>query len=60
MMLAAQLVQQRMHKDVQPGEMHSENLRGTVFEKFIGKGQAKNLFFKVCQPNVQCSITQPH
>eukprot|EP00414_Alexandrium_minutum_P003515 CAMPEP_0113820068 /NCGR_PEP_ID=MMETSP0328-20130328/1054_1 /TAXON_ID=39455 /ORGANISM="Alexandrium minutum" /LENGTH=226 /DNA_ID=CAMNT_0000788001 /DNA_START=115 /DNA_END=792 /DNA_ORIENTATION=+ /assembly_acc=CAM_ASM_000350 len=28
-------------------EIHSENLRGTAFEKFIGKGQAKNLFFKV-------------
>mmetsp|Transcript_32154 Transcript_32154/g.92463 ORF Transcript_32154/g.92463 Transcript_32154/m.92463 type:complete len:249 (-) Transcript_32154:46-792(-) len=28
-------------------ELHSENLRGTAFEKFIGNGQAKNLFFKV-------------
>mmetsp|Transcript_57390 Transcript_57390/g.136410 ORF Transcript_57390/g.136410 Transcript_57390/m.136410 type:complete len:256 (-) Transcript_57390:44-811(-) len=28
-------------------EMHSENIRGTPFEKFIGKGQAKNLFFRV-------------
>ncbi|CAK9040410.1 Prolyl-tRNA editing protein ProX (Prolyl-tRNA deacylase ProX) [Durusdinium trenchii] len=28
-------------------EVHSQNLKGTAFEKFIGKGQAKNLFFKV-------------
>lgn len=28
-------------------EIHSQNLKGTAFEKFIGKGQAKNLFFKV-------------
>jgi len=28
-------------------EVHSTNLRGTPFEPFIGKGQAKNLFFKV-------------
>eukprot|EP00931_Biecheleriopsis_adriatica_P118442 TRINITY_DN93853_c0_g1_i1.p1 TRINITY_DN93853_c0_g1~~TRINITY_DN93853_c0_g1_i1.p1 ORF type:complete len:431 (-),score=86.93 TRINITY_DN93853_c0_g1_i1:198-1469(-) len=28
-------------------EIHSENIKGTAFEKFIGKGQAKNLFFKV-------------
>merc|ERR1740129_2057601 len=28
-------------------ELHSENIKGTAFEKFIGKGQAKNLFFKV-------------
>lgn len=26
---------------------HSENIKGTAFERFIGKGQAKNLFFKV-------------
>lgn len=28
-------------------EIHSQNLKGSAFEKFIGKGQAKNLFFKV-------------
>lgn len=28
-------------------EVHSANLTGTVFEKFIATGQAKNLFFKV-------------
>jgi len=28
-------------------EIHSENIKGTPFEKYIGKGQAKNLFFKV-------------
>merc|ERR1712232_1007140 len=28
-------------------EIHSENIKGTSFEKYIGKGQAKNLFFKV-------------
>merc|ERR1719262_1078409 len=28
-------------------ELHSENIKGTKFEKFIGNGQAKNLFFKV-------------
>merc|ERR1719460_1545965 len=28
-------------------ELHSENIRGTAFEKYIGNGQAKNLFFKV-------------
>lgn len=28
-------------------EIHSQNLKGTAFEKFIGNGQAKNLFFKV-------------
>ena len=28
-------------------EIHSTNIKGTAFEKFIGKGQAKNLFFKV-------------
>lgn len=28
-------------------EEHSENIRGTAFEKYIGKGQAKNLFLKV-------------
>lgn len=28
-------------------EIHSQNLRGTAFEKYIGNGQAKNLFFKV-------------
>jgi len=27
--------------------IHSENIKGTAFERFIGKGQAKNLFFKV-------------
>ena len=27
--------------------LHSENLKGSNFERFIGKGQAKNLFFKV-------------
>lgn len=26
---------------------HSENIKGTAFEKYIGNGQAKNLFFKV-------------
>lgn len=28
-------------------ELHSENLKGTEFAHLIGKGQAKNLFFKV-------------
>jgi len=28
-------------------DIHSENIKGTSFEKFIGNGQAKNLFFKV-------------
>jgi len=28
-------------------ELHSQNLKGTPFEKFTSKGQAKNLFFKV-------------
>lgn len=28
-------------------ELHSANIKGTQFEKYIGKGQAKNLFFKV-------------
>mmetsp|Transcript_22897 Transcript_22897/g.66154 ORF Transcript_22897/g.66154 Transcript_22897/m.66154 type:complete len:222 (+) Transcript_22897:57-722(+) len=28
-------------------EIHSESIRGTPFEKYIGSGQAKNLFFKV-------------
>lgn len=28
-------------------EIHSANIKGTAFEKYIGKGQAKNLFFKV-------------
>merc|ERR1719262_780341 len=28
-------------------ELHSENIRGTAFERYIGNGQAKNLFFKV-------------
>eukprot|EP00444_Apocalathium_aciculiferum_P069257 CAMPEP_0183558448 /NCGR_PEP_ID=MMETSP0371-20130417/88679_1 /TAXON_ID=268820 /ORGANISM="Peridinium aciculiferum, Strain PAER-2" /LENGTH=221 /DNA_ID=CAMNT_0025765861 /DNA_START=47 /DNA_END=708 /DNA_ORIENTATION=+ len=28
-------------------ELHSENIKGTAFAKFIGNGQAKNLFFKV-------------
>merc|ERR1712117_461610 len=28
-------------------DIHSESIRGTKFEKFIGNGQAKNLFFKV-------------
>jgi len=28
-------------------EVHSENLKGSKFERFVGKGQAKNLFFKV-------------
>lgn len=28
-------------------EIHSENIKGTPFDKYIGKGQAKNLFFKV-------------
>mmetsp|Transcript_44928 Transcript_44928/g.101034 ORF Transcript_44928/g.101034 Transcript_44928/m.101034 type:complete len:243 (+) Transcript_44928:77-805(+) len=28
-------------------EIHSANIKGTAFEKFIGNGQAKNLFFKV-------------
>eukprot|EP00929_Paragymnodinium_shiwhaense_P120568 TRINITY_DN92527_c0_g1_i1.p1 TRINITY_DN92527_c0_g1~~TRINITY_DN92527_c0_g1_i1.p1 ORF type:complete len:283 (-),score=75.96 TRINITY_DN92527_c0_g1_i1:121-876(-) len=28
-------------------DVHSDNIRGTAFEKYIGKGQAKNLFFKV-------------
>lgn len=28
-------------------ELHSVNIKGTLFERYIGKGQAKNLFFKV-------------
>merc|ERR1719217_988395 len=28
-------------------EEHSQHLSGTAFEKYIGNGQAKNLFFKV-------------
>merc|ERR1719183_2431198 len=28
-------------------DLHSENIKGTAFEKYIGNGQAKNLFFKV-------------
>merc|ERR1719217_1399168 len=28
-------------------EVHSENIRGSSLEKYIGNGQAKNLFFKV-------------
>jgi len=28
-------------------ELHSQHIRGTPFERFIGNGQAKNLFFKV-------------
>jgi len=30
----------------EPG-VHVTSMQGTAFEKFIGKGQAKNLFFKV-------------
>jgi len=28
-------------------DVHSESLRGTAFAKYVGRGQAKNLFFKV-------------
>eukprot|EP00927_Polykrikos_kofoidii_P050931 TRINITY_DN44765_c0_g1_i1.p1 TRINITY_DN44765_c0_g1~~TRINITY_DN44765_c0_g1_i1.p1 ORF type:complete len:281 (-),score=47.32 TRINITY_DN44765_c0_g1_i1:79-921(-) len=28
-------------------EIHSENIKGTAFEKYVGNGQAKNLFFRV-------------
>lgn len=28
-------------------DLHSEHMKGTPFERYIGKGQAKNLFFKV-------------
>lgn len=28
-------------------ELHSQHIKGTTFERYVGKGQAKNLFFKV-------------
>lgn len=35
-----------MFEGSEPG-VHLTSMQGTAFEKFIGKGQAKNLFFKV-------------